>query len=68
MAMPDNIYIGISEQLRDQRKEYVRLRERAALISKQFPNTDLGAAMAEQSKILETVIARIDVALKITLP
>jgi hypothetical protein len=64
MAMPDNI--DISKQLRDQRKEYVRFRERAALISKQSPNSDLGAAMAELSKALDAAIASIDVALKIT--
>jgi hypothetical protein len=64
MAMPDNI--NISEQLRDQRKEYVRFRERAALISRQSPNSDLGAAMAEHYKVLDAAIASIDVALELT--
>jgi hypothetical protein len=58
--------IDISGQLRDQRKEYVRLRERAARISDQVPGSDIGAAMAEQCRILDSAIASIDAALNMT--
>jgi hypothetical protein len=62
--MPD--YIAISEQLRDQRRDYVRLRERAVHISKIVPDSELGAAMTEQCEILDTAIKSIDVALRIS--
>jgi hypothetical protein len=62
--MPDN-YIDISEQLREQRKECVRLRERAADMLKLVPpDSDLGVAMAELCKNLDLAINSIDVALK----
>jgi hypothetical protein len=60
--MPDNI--DISEQLREQREWYVKLHERAAHISENYPDTDLGAEMAGQCKLSDLAIASVDQALQ----
>jgi hypothetical protein len=62
-VMNDNV--DISEQLRDQRKEYVKLQDRALLIAQRYPEGDLRKAMQEQCKILEMAIASVDMALGI---
>jgi hypothetical protein len=59
----DRVNVDISEQLRDQRREYVKLQDRALLISQNYPNSDLGALMAHHVRILEGAISSIDAAL-----
>lgn len=63
MDMPDNV--DISRELQEQRKQYERFRERAALLSKSTRNSDLKFAMVEYSEKLEAAIASIDEALRI---
>jgi hypothetical protein len=57
--------VDITEQLRNDRKKYVELRKSAARFAALYPSRDLGKAMAEQCRILDTAIANIDVAMKI---
>jgi hypothetical protein len=57
--------IDISEQPRDQRKDYLKYRKDAAPISKLYPNSDIGAAIVEYCEALDAAIASVDMALKI---
>lgn len=62
--MTDNI--NISKELRKQREQFEKFRERAALLSEIAPNSDLKVAMLEYSSKLDAAIASIDEALKNT--
>jgi len=55
--------VNISEQLRNDRKDYVKLRERAALVVERYPDCGIGRVMIAQCRILDAAIANIDVAL-----
>jgi hypothetical protein len=56
--------IDFSAALREQRKEYIKLRDRAARIAATCSNSDVDLAMAEQRMLLGSAIASIDDALK----
>jgi hypothetical protein len=53
----------ITERLRSDRKEYLRLRDRAEAIATEYENTDVGRAMSEQCRILEAAIVNVNLAL-----
>lgn len=56
--------IDLSANLREQRREYIKLRDRAAQIAATCSNSDVDVAMAEQRMLLGSAIASIDDALK----
>ncbi|UGY03265.1 hypothetical protein [Bradyrhizobium quebecense] len=58
----DIVMVDFTEQLRNDRRAYVRLRERAALIAATYP-TDIGKAAADQCRVLDGAIANVDAAL-----
>ena len=56
--------VDFSANLRAQRMEYVKLRDRAAQIAAICSNSDVDLAMTEQRMLLGSAIASIDDALK----
>jgi hypothetical protein len=56
--------VDFSADLREQRLEYIKLRDRAAQIAAICSNGDVDLAMAEQRMLLGSAIASIDEALK----
>jgi hypothetical protein len=56
--------VDLSANLREQRAEYIKLRDRAAQIAASCSNSDVDLAMAEQRMLLGSAIASIDDALK----
>jgi hypothetical protein len=56
--------VDFSANLREQRVEYIKLRDRAAQIAATCSNGDIDIAMAEQLMLLGSAIASIDDALK----
>jgi hypothetical protein len=56
--------VDFSANLREQRMEYVKLRDRAAQIAVICSNSDVDLAMTEQRMLLGSAIASIDDALK----
>jgi hypothetical protein len=54
---------GLLRDLLDLREQYVKLREYPAQIIQKFPDSGLGAVMAEQCRNIDHAIASIDAAL-----
>jgi hypothetical protein len=61
--MPENS-IDFVETLRAQRAQYLEWRQEAERLSKVSGDSPMGAAMAEQCRILDAAIANIDTALR----
>jgi hypothetical protein len=55
--------VDFSAELREQRMQYIKLRDRAAQIAAVCSNRDVDLAMAEQRMLLDSAIASIDDAL-----
>jgi hypothetical protein len=57
--------VDFTKQLRNDRKQYVRLREITSLVAARHPGTDLGKAKAEECRILSGAIANTDAAINV---
>lgn len=55
--------VDLTKQLRKDRRNYVRRRERAALVAAAYPEMDLGRDAAEECRVLDGAIANVDAGL-----
>ena len=61
-AQRDDAFV---KQLRDQLKTFIEARDRAALIAKTYPNTDIGRDFVAHCKALDGAIESVNQALKV---